>query len=89
MPRDQNAVQNYTIKTSRESFKSLEQFTCLGTTQTNQNSIFEEIKSGNVCYHLLHNLLSSSMRSKNMKIKIYIIVNFPVVLYGRETWSVI
>jgi len=88
MPRDQNAGQNYNIKTSKESFESLEQFKFLGTTLTNQNSIHEEIKSGNACYHSLHNLLSSSLLSKNIKFKIYIAIIMPVVLYGCETWSV-
>jgi hypothetical protein len=31
--------------------------------------------------------LSSRLISKNLKIKIYKIVIFPVVLYGCETWS--
>jgi hypothetical protein len=31
--------------------------------------------------------LSSSLLSKNIKIKIYITIILPVVLYGRETWS--
>jgi hypothetical protein len=48
----------------------------LGTTLTSDNSIQEEIKSrlksGNVCYHSVLSLLSSSLLSKNLKIKIYI-----------------
>jgi hypothetical protein len=63
----------------------------LGTTVTNQNSIQEEIKSrlksGNACYHSVQNLLSSSLLSKNVKIKIYRSVILPVVLYGCESWS--
>jgi len=35
----------------------------------------------------VQNLLSSSLLSKNLKIQIYIIIILPVVLYGRETWS--
>jgi hypothetical protein len=35
----------------------------------------------------LQNLLSSSLLSKNLKIKIYITIISPVVLYGCETWS--
>ena len=31
--------------------------------------------------------LSSRLRSKNLKIKIYRTIILPVVLYGRETWS--
>jgi len=35
----------------------------------------------------VQNLLSSSLLSKNIKIKIYRTLTFPVVLYGCETWS--
>jgi hypothetical protein len=55
------------------------------------NSIHEEInsrfKSGNACYHSVQNLLSSSLLSKNVKIRIYRTIILPVVLYGCETWS--
>jgi hypothetical protein len=55
------------------------------------NSIQIEIKSrlklGNACYHSVPNLLSSRMLSKNLKIKIYRTIIWPVVLYGCEIWS--
>jgi hypothetical protein len=35
----------------------------------------------------VQNLLSSSLLSKNLKIKIYINIILPIVLYGCETWS--
>jgi len=35
----------------------------------------------------VQNLLSSSLLSKNLKIKIYRTIILPVVLYGYETWS--
>ena len=35
-----------------------------------------------------HNLLSSSLFSKSIKIEVYLTVIFPFVLYGCETWSV-
>ena len=35
----------------------------------------------------MQNLLSSTLLSKNIKIKIYRTIVLPVVLYGRETWS--
>jgi hypothetical protein len=38
-------------------------------------------------YQPVQNLLSSSLLSKNLKIKIYRTIIFPVVLYGCETWS--
>ena len=69
----------------------MEEFKYLGTTLTNQNSIQEEIKCrlklGNTCCYLVHNLLSSSLLSKTLKIKIYRTMILPVVLYGCETWS--
>ena len=69
----------------------MEEFKYLGTTLTDQNSIQEEIKGrwklGNACYHSVQNLLSSRLLSKNLKIKIYKTIILPVVLYGRETWS--
>ena len=69
----------------------MEQFKCLGTTLTNQNSsqveIKSRLKSGNACYHSVRNLLCSSLLSKNIKIKIHRTIILPVVLYGRETWS--
>jgi len=57
----------------------------------NQNSIQEKIKSrlksGNACYYSVQNILSSSLLSKNLKIKIYRTIILPVILYGCETWS--
>ena len=35
----------------------------------------------------MENLLSYSLLSKNLKIKIYRTIILPVVLYGCETWS--
>ena len=62
----------------------------MGTTLTNQNSIQGEIKSrlnsGHACYYFVHNLLSSSLLSKNLKIKVYRTIILLVVLYGCETW---
>jgi hypothetical protein len=44
------------------------------------------IKSGNASYHSVQNLLSSSLLSRNLKIKIYRTIILPVVVYGCETW---
>ena len=41
----------------------------------------------NACYHSKQNPLSSSLLTKNFKIKIYRNIILPVVLYGCETWS--
>jgi hypothetical protein len=68
------------------------QFKYLGVTVTNQNLIQEEIKrrlnSGNACCHSVQNFLSSRL-SKNVKARIYKTIILPLVLYGRETWSLI
>ena len=69
----------------------MEESKYLGTTLTNKNSILEEIKnrlkSGNACYLSVQNLVSSSLLSKNFKVKIYKIIILSVVLYGCETLS--
>jgi hypothetical protein len=66
-------------------------FKYLGTTLTNQSDIHDEIKSrlnsGNAYYYSVHNLFSSCLMSKNLKMKIYKTVILPFVLYGWETWS--
>jgi len=91
MSRDQNAGRTHSMKIDNSSFERVDEFKYLGTTLTNQNSIQEEIKSRlksrNACYHLVQNLLSSSLLSKNLKIKIYRTIILPGVLYGCETWS--
>jgi len=82
---------NHNTETGNKSFEMVEQFQCLGTALTNQNCIHDKIKSrlrsGNACYHLVQSVLSSSLLSKNIKIKLQRNIIFPVVLYGCETWS--
>ena len=91
MTEDQNAGLSNSIKTDNSSHERVEQFRYLGTTLTNQNSLYEGIKSrlksGNASYHSVQNLLSSSLLSKNIKIKIYRIIILPAILYGCETLS--
>jgi hypothetical protein len=88
MSRNQNAGHNHEIKIDN---KVVEEFKYLGAALTNRNSIREEIKSrlksGNTCYHSVQNLLSSSVLSKNTRIRVYRTIILPVVLYGCETWS--
>jgi hypothetical protein len=73
------------------SFRREEQFYYLTIALTKQNSIQEEIKSrlksGNACYNLVQNLLSSSLLTKKGKIKNYGTIISPVGFYGREIWS--
>ena len=79
------------MKADNSSIERVEQFKYLRRTLTNQNSIQEESKSrvklGNACYHSVQSLLSPSLLSKNLIIKIYRTIILPVVLYGCETWS--
>ncbi|KAJ4434504.1 hypothetical protein ANN_23066 [Periplaneta americana] len=42
---------------------------------------------GNACYYSVEKLLSSSLLSKNLKVRIYKTVILPVLLYGCETWT--
>jgi hypothetical protein len=71
--------------TDNISFERVEDFKCLGTNLTNQNSIQKEIKSilkpGIAFYHSVQNLLSSSWLSKNLKFRIYRSIILPVALY--------
>ncbi|KAJ4444520.1 hypothetical protein ANN_06314 [Periplaneta americana] len=91
MSRDQNIVRNGTIKIGNLSFEEVEKFKYLGATVTNINDTREEIKHrinmGNACYYSVEKLLSSSLLSKNLKVRIYKTVILPVVLYGCETWT--
>jgi hypothetical protein len=91
LSRDQNAGRGHSVKIDNSSFERVEDFNYVGINLTNQNYIQEGftsiVKSGNACYHLVQNLFSSSLLSKNLKIKIYRTVILPVVLYGYETWS--
>ncbi|KAJ4439157.1 hypothetical protein ANN_15114, partial [Periplaneta americana] len=92
MSRDQNIVRNGNIKIGDLSFEEVEKFKYLGATVTNINDTREEIKlrinMGNACYYSVEKLLSSSLLSKNLKVRIYKTVILPVVLYGCETWTV-
>jgi hypothetical protein len=91
LSRHQNAGQNDDIKIANRCFGNVAQFRYLGATITNQNLIQQEMKrrlnSGNSCYHSVQNHLSSRLLSKNLKIRIYRTIIFPLVLHGCETWS--
>ncbi|KAJ4431637.1 hypothetical protein ANN_20236 [Periplaneta americana] len=91
MSRDENIVRNGNIKIGDLSFEEVEKFKYLGATVTNINDTREEIKRrinmGNACYYSVEKLLSSSLLSKNLKVRIYKTVILPVLLYGCETWT--
>jgi len=52
-----------------------------------QEEIESRLKSGNACYYFVQHLLSSSLLSKNLKIKIDITIILSLVSYEFETWS--
>ena len=80
---DQNAVRKHNVKIDNSSFERADELKYVAATLTNQNSIQEEIKSrlksGNACCHSVQNLLSSSLLSKHLKIKMYRTIILPVV----------
>ncbi|KAJ4450211.1 hypothetical protein ANN_01618 [Periplaneta americana] len=91
MSLDENIVRNGNIKIGNLSFEEVEKFKYIGATVTNINDTREEIKHrinmGNACYYSVEKLLSSSLLSKKLKVRIYKTVILPVVLYGCETWT--
>jgi len=74
-------------------FEKWQNFKYLGTTVTNRTCIYEEIKSrlnsGNAGSHSVQSYLSFRLLSKNLNIKMYKTVIFPVILYGHETLTLI
>jgi len=98
MFQDQNTGRSHNKKIDNSSLEREEEFEYLGTTLTEQNYIQEELtsrlKSGNICYHSVQNLLTSSLLFKNTKIKIHRSILLPVfcmsVKHGRSDsgWNV-
>jgi hypothetical protein len=85
MFRDENAGSSHNIRLIIIPLKGW------NISDINQNSIQEEIKSrlksGNACYRSVQNILSPSLLSKNVKIKMHRYIILPVALCGCETWS--
>jgi hypothetical protein len=91
MSRSQKIGQKHSINLANSSFEDMAKFKYRGKTLTDQNHMHEEItrrlNSGNACYHLVQNLLSFRLFSRDIKVKIHKNTILPVVLYGCETWS--
>jgi tRNA threonylcarbamoyladenosine modification (KEOPS) complex Cgi121 subunit len=70
----QTAGKSNHIRVANKSFEKVAKFKYLGATLTDQNCIYEEIRSrlnlGNACYHAVQNLSSLRPLSRNVKIKI-------------------
>jgi hypothetical protein len=91
MSHGQKIGEKHRIKVANRSFEDVAKFRYQGTTLTDQNCMYEEIKSrlnsGNAFYHSVQCLLSSRLLSRNLKVKIFKTIILRVVLYGRETRS--
>jgi hypothetical protein len=91
MSHNNKAGQRQSMKIANRFLEGMAEFKYLGTTVRDENFMHEDIKSrlnlGNTCYHSVHSLLSSHLLSRNIKVKIFKTIILPVVLYGRETWS--
>ena len=74
MSWDRNAGQSHNIKNDNISFERVEEMK-------------SRLKSGNASYYSVQNVLSSSLLSKNLKIKIYRTIILPVVLYWM--WNLV
>jgi hypothetical protein len=70
----------WTVLSTRRRLENAAKWRYFGATLWNE-------KSRNACRHSMQNLLSFSLLSRNLKIKIYRTIILPVVLYGCETWS--
>jgi hypothetical protein len=68
MSRHPNSGQNQNIRIANESHGNVEKFKYLGTELTNQNDIYDEIKSSlnsaNACYYSAQYILASRLISK-------------------------
>lgn len=77
----------YGLLTDNKPLQNMVKLKYLGKIQPNQNRIHEETKgrlnAGNAWYHSVQNILSSSLLSKNIRIKIYT----PTIL--PETWPLV
>jgi hypothetical protein len=89
MSSSQNIGKKHSIKIANRFFENVAKFRYLGTTLKDQNCMHEEIKNrlnlGIACHHSVQSLLSFSLLSRNLKVKIYKTIILPVVLYGCET----
>ena len=75
MSRDQDAGRSHSIKIDNRSLEIVEDFKYWGGDHCSIPAVIKRmLKSGNACYHSVHNLLSSSVLSENLKMKIYRII---------------
>ncbi|VVC44605.1 Reverse transcriptase domain [Cinara cedri] len=88
--RNGNQVQEEFIEVEEYKFKRVDQFKYLGSIITQDNDIKTEIstrlQSANKCFFGLSKIFRSRAISKNLKVRMYLTLLRPIVLYGAETW---
>ncbi|KAL4143757.1 hypothetical protein QTP88_006044 [Uroleucon formosanum] len=88
--RNGNLVQEEFIEVEKYKFKRVDQFKYLGSIITQDNDIKTEIsmrlQSANKCFFGLIKMFRSRAVSKNLKVRMYLTLLRPIVLYGAETW---
>lgn len=80
-----------TINIDGHNFERVEKFKYLGSILSSKSEIEKDIQqrivNANRAYFGLNNLFKSRLVSQNSKIKLYMAVVRPVLLYGCETWA--
>jgi hypothetical protein len=88
--RNRNLVQEELIEMEEYKFRRVDQFKYLGSIITQDNDIKTEIsmrlQSANKCFFGLSKIFRSRAISKNLKVRMYLTLLMPIVLYGAETW---
>jgi hypothetical protein len=91
MSRHQNIGKHLDIKGAKRSFENVAMLKYMRKAVTynkfDSGGNKEEIEFRYCCYHLVQNILSSCLLSKNINIRLYRTIILPVVLYVFETWS--
>ena len=79
------------IELEGHTFRKVSQFKYLGSIITQDNELKTEVSTriqlANKGYYGLERILKSRTLSKNLKIRIYMTLLRPIVLYGSETWA--
>jgi hypothetical protein len=88
--RNGNLVQEEFIEVEEYKFRRVDQFKYLGSIITQDNDVKTEIsmrlQSGYKCFFGLSKIFRSKANSKNLKVRMYLTLLRPIVLYGAETW---
>jgi hypothetical protein len=88
--RNGNLVQEEFIKVEEYKFRRVDQFKYLGSIITQDNDIKTKIsmrlQSANKCFFGLTKIFRLRAISKNLKVRMYLNLLRPIVLYGAETW---